>query len=158
MSAVRKKRIYPFVIAAFCLSACGVTGDKADTSLEESTYTYRELEQMEEVTAEEDKIIFVLYEDQALPYVWCTYANEGNPELLADETVEGDSAFANAGDSPAYHVFVYQWTADGEANIELLYKRYDSDDRRDVAEIRELYASRQGEKVVCEEVSREYPE
>jgi len=172
---VKKELISLFAILIMCLSACGIVSDKSeeaptekvnvaeDVPLEEqqekeSTYTYRELEKMEEVTVEGDKIIFVLYENQALPYIWKTSAKGTALTLIADETVDGnDLNIFSAGDSPAYHVFIYQWNSDGEAEIELIHARYDDDSRSAAAEIRSLYAEKYGENVLCEEISREYP-
>lgn len=169
------KGIMPIVVSVFVslvLASCGTTNkpiadnagrdtveQEKETALEtETIYSYRELEQMDEITIEDDKIILVLYENQAIPYRWDSSTNSSVLSLIADEVVYGEGDFFSAGVSPAYHAFIYQWSCDGEANVELIHKRYESDDRKEANEIRTLYARKTDVNVTCEEINREYPE
>lgn len=119
---------------------------------EETVYRYRELEDMDEITIEDDKIIFVVYENQAIPYRWKTVVDNPFPTLITDEVVYGKGDMFSAGDSPAYHVFIYQWEHDGEAFIELIHARYNDDDPNEAAEIRSYFVSKYGEEISCVEL------
>ena len=131
-----------------------VAETKAESIVEEDTvYSYRELEKMDEITIEDDKIIFAVYENQAIPYRWKTVADNPFPTLVTDEVVDGKGDMFSAGDSPAYHVFIYQWEHDGESFIELIHARYDNDDRSEAAEIRKFFVSKYGEEISCVEIT-----
>lgn len=165
--------ILSFIYMTIIISACGTPkkqeAEVADTVVaeveaesiaeseieaeqEETIYSYRELEKMNEITIQGDKIIFVVYENQAIPYRWKTVADNPFPTLVTDEVVDGKGNMFSSGDSPAYHVFIYQWEHDGEAFIELIHARYDNDDRSEAAEIRSYFVSKYGEEISCVEL------
>lgn len=126
------------------LPGCNTVGDE----LEDWTY-YNELDLREERIIEGDQIIFTLYENQAIPYRWQTSVSTSALSLVSEETVYGEGSMNEAGNSPAYHVFIYEWQQDGEAKIELIHARYGSDDRSEANVIRTFVAVKHGTDVEC---------
>lgn len=133
------------------LSACGLLDVKVEEEEQTGSYDYDDVEEMEEVTVEGDQITFAVYENQALPYRWVTSVEGDAISLVSDETVDGNGNMFAAGDSPAYHIFVFQWNGDGEAMIELIHARYDSDDREEAAKIRCFWVTKCGDDITCAE-------
>lgn len=144
------------------LSACGLLDVKVEKEEERLTKPekqeeligipeFDDAEDMDEVTVEGDRITFTVYENQALPYRWTSSVHGEAITLVSEETVEGDGNIFAAGVSPAYHIFVFQWNGDGEAMIELIHARYDSDDREEAAKIRCFWVTKYGDDVTCAE-------
>lgn len=114
-------------------------------------YSYRELEQMEEINIQEDKICIVLYENQAIPYRWSGKIQSDYGEQVYEATIDGNGNWNAVGDSPAYHIFVYEMREDGNAEIEIRLARID--DSTEISNKKEYLVIREHNRVTCEEVS-----
>ena len=149
-----KKRI----ITWLCLLLMGFTAcmtpdeyhKDASEKTQEETIDYDDVEEMEEVTVEGNRVTFALYENQALPYRWSSVARGDGITLVLDENVDGKGSLFAAGVSPSYHVFTYELGVDGEMTVELIYARIDSSDSTDLGEgakIRTFFLTKQGDTV-----------
>ena len=111
-------------------------------------YSYNELENMNEVSIEGNEIHIVLYENQAIPYRWYHQLTGENVELMLNETVDGTAAWNEAGNSPTYHVFVFEVCQDGQAEITIHLARMD--DRTEISEKRSYFVDCNQNVVSCE--------
>lgn len=118
---------------------------------ESNLYSYHELENMEEITIQEDRICIVLYENQAIPYRWSEEIHSSYGELIYDATIDGEGSWNAVGDSPAYHIFIYEMKEDGEAEIEINLTRMN--DPAEISDQRRYLLLREHDVVTYENTS-----
>lgn len=128
-------------------SACSLHDTEEEKT---SEYSYAALEEMEELTPEEDTIKVVLYENQALPYRWKANIQGDALEPVSEETVSGKGSLFQSGDSPAYHVFVFRWVTDGEVQLEAVNARISPPDDTEWSEARAWLVKKQDGNVTWE--------
>lgn len=156
------KRLLVMAVVLFSMTACvsredvseNVPESTEDTIQQESEYSYDELDDMDEMNIDGDTIIFVLEENQALPYRWISKVDSDRLVLEKEETVDGKGQWNAVGVSPAYHVFIYRWSTDGEVTIQFDCARYD--DANELMQIVKYAAEKTGSDVACKEIGRGY--
>lgn len=134
-----------------CLTACTNPAENGKIRESNTELDYEEVKKMDEVTVEDNRIIFALYENQALPYRWVSNVIGDGVALVSEENVDGEGNIFSVGVSPSYHIFIFEWSIDGEAEIELIHARYDSNDRNEALEIRKFHVTKAGNKITYEE-------
>ena len=144
---MKRKILALLCMVMLCVSACTNPKEKEQAPEADETYDYEDVEEMDEVTVEGNKIIFALYENQAIPYRWTSNVKGSGITLLSEESVDGQGNMFSVGVSPSYHIFTFEWNTDGEAEIEFIHARYDSTDRDEASEIRKFLVTKQGDTV-----------
>ena len=131
------------VFAMLFLTAC-LKEEMAEDS-------YQNYEDMETVTVEGNKITFVLYENQALPYRWTYTATDEAIVLVEDFSVNNNDMSLQAGVSDSYRVLVFEC---GEVSEERLYLRLEriGDSDKDVIERHRYRVTYEEDKLICKEV------
>lgn len=144
---MKRKMLVLLCMVMLCVSACANPKEKEKAPEAGETYDYEDVEEMDEVTVEGNKIIFALYENQAIPYRWTSNVKGSGITLISEERVDGQGKMFSAGVSPSYHMFIFEWDTDGEVEIEFIHARYDSADRDEASEIRKFLVTKQGDTV-----------
>lgn len=95
------------------------------------TYSYRDLQKMDEITIDSENVFFVLQEDQALPYRW-NYELEGEGVCVSRDYAVDEPRMnlpnLAVGSSPAFHVFEVKCETDGKGTFRLVSRHLYSDD------------------------------
>lgn len=152
MSIILKTKLVVLLsMLLLCISACTNSEDIGQTKENNTELDYEDVKKMDEVTVEDNKIIFALYENQALPYRWTTNVIGDGLTLVSEENVDGEGSIFSVGVSPSYHIFTFEWSNDGEVEIELIHARYNSDDRNEASQIRTFHVTKNGDKITYEE-------
>lgn len=132
---VIKKLIFIFlsVFVTFIFVGCQKNNETEIQQQEDNgRYSYSELDSMDEVTIVGNKIVFRFYENNAIPYIWKAYKSNSNLSLTEEYTVESKEPLLNAGDSPHYHVFIYDYHNDGVTNIDFVLAYIYSEGREEI--------------------------
>ena len=152
--------------AALSLRGC-ITQQSADTEPKANMPAATTLPQegeaekkAEVVSVEDGKLVFSFPENSAIPYRWQALSHSDAITLVDEYTKELPSFALAAGDSPTEHVFIYEWSQDGEAELEFVLAYIEADTQAEsIAEnagIAVYSVSRSGESIDWQAIKEDY--
>ena len=87
---------------------------------EESNPSFRELDEMREITVEGNRVTVVLLQDRPLPYRWVMKSRSDCATLIEEYEVEdsANGSLFSDGSALEYHVFVFELAESSRAELE----------------------------------------
>ena len=117
-----KKILVKIIVAlliVYGLAACLGRKDSGSETLQNS-FSFSELEDMEEITVEGNTVTVVLLQEGPLPYRWDVTRQSACVTLIKEYEVGDpyDFSIASRGSAPEYHVFVFELAESDRAELE----------------------------------------